>query len=472
MTEEITFILNNDFVSVKIDPAVVLLDFIRKQKHLTGTKEGCKEGDCGACTVLIGNIINDKLEYHSVNSCLLPLGNVNNTHIVTIEGLSKYNLTHIQTDFINEGASQCGFCTPGFIVSLTGYLINNEIYEIDKALNSIAGNICRCTGYISIKRAVSDVLNKFNSINGDGLDKISLLIKNNILPDYFSGIVERLKKLQTEKANGHDKSPKYFIAGGTDLYVQKPDELLEQQLIFIRDKNLSYIKVEENICRVGAGTTFEMINDSPVFQTHFPGLNRFMNLIASLPIRNCATMGGNIINASPIGDMTIFFLALNASVVLNNGIKQRKILLRNLFKGYKQLDKSVDEYLEYIEFKLPSKNSYFNFEKVSKRTHLDIASVNSAMHLEVVDSIITNIHISAGGVSSIPLYLENTSQFLLGKKNAIETLLEAVPIIQSEILPISDIRGSADYKRLLLNQLFKAHFIELFPETINVEALI
>ena len=339
-------------------------------------------------------------------------------------------------------------------------------------MNSIAGNICRCTGYTSIKRAVNDVLNKFNSINGNESDKVLLLIKNNILPHYFSGITERLKKLTTDKSKEHNEEPKYFVAGGTDLYVQKPDELLDQQIIFIKNKNLSYIKVEDNICRVGAGTTFEMINDSPVFQKYFPRLKNYLNLIASLPIRNSASIGGNIINASPIADMTIFFIALNASVVLNDGIKQRKILLRNLFKGYKQLDKSVDEYLEYIEFKLPSKNSYFNFEKVSKRTHLDIASVNSAMYVEAVDNIIKDIHISAGGVSPIPLYLENTSKFLLGKEIAIETLLEALPIIQSEISPISDIRGSADYKRLLLNQLFKAHFIELFPELINVEALI
>ena len=472
MTEEITFILNNDFISVKIDPAVVLLDFIRKQKHLTGTKEGCKEGDCGACTVLIGNLKNNKLEHQTVNSCLLPLGNINNRHIVTIEGLNSSNLTHIQTEFIKEGASQCGFCTPGFIVSLTGYLINNEFYEIEKALNSIAGNICRCTGYTSIKRAIDDVLNKFNSIDDKEPDKISLLIKNNILPNYFSGITERLMKLKSEKSNKHNNRLKYFVAGGTDLYVQKPDELLEQQILFIKNKNLSYIKVDSNICQVGAGATFEMINDSPVFQKYFSRLEHYFDLIASLPIRNSATVGGNIINASPIGDMTIFFLALNSAVVLSNGIKLRKILLRNLFKGYKHLDKSDDEYLEYIEFNLPSKNSHFNFEKVSKRTHLDIASVNSAIYIETDDNIITDIHISAGGVSPIPLCLENTSQFLLSKEITMDTILKTLPIIQSEISPISDIRGSEDYKRLLLNQLFKAHFIELFPELINVEALI
>ena len=472
MTEEITFILNNDLVAVKIDSAIVLLDFIRKQMHLTGTKEGCKEGDCGACTVLIGELKNNKVEYHSVNSCLLPLGNVNNTHIVTIEGLNSNKLTHIQTGFVEEGASQCGFCTPGFIVSLTGYLINNDVYEIDKALNSIAGNICRCTGYTSIKRSFNDILNKINSHGHKELDRILFLIKSNILPDYFTGIADRLGKLQTENSNGQNGRVKYFVAGGTDLYVQKPDELLEQQITFIKDKNLSYIEVQDHICRVGAGTSFEMIKNSSVFQKHFPRLELFMDLMASLPIRNSATIGGNIINASPIGDMTIFFLALNASVVLNNGLKHRKILLKDLFKGYKKLDKTDDEYLEYVEYKLPSENSHFNFEKVSKRTHLDIASVNSAIYLEVVNDIIKEVHLSAGGVAPIPVYLEKTTNFLLGKKIEIETLNNVLSIIQSEISPISDIRGSEEYKRLLLNQLFKAHFIELFPELISVEALI
>ena len=126
VTKEIRFILNNELVSIKSNPAVVLLDFIRKQKHLTGTKEGCKEGDCGACTVLVGSLTNNRIEYKSVNSCLLPIGNINHKHVVTIEGINSETFTTIQKEFINEGASQCGFCTPGFVVSLTGYLINNN----------------------------------------------------------------------------------------------------------------------------------------------------------------------------------------------------------------------------------------------------------------------------------------------------------------------------------------------------------
>ena len=472
MTENITFILNNDLVSVNIDPAIVLLDFIRKQKHLTGTKEGCKEGDCGACTVLVGELKDNKLDYHSVNSCLIPLGNINKTHIVTIEGLNSTNLSNIQAEFVKEGASQCGFCTPGFIVSLTGYFINNNIYKSDEALNAIAGNICRCTGYTSIKRSVNDVLNIINSDKHKEVDRISYLINNNILPDYFIRIAERLEKLQTQKSKDQNGRAKHFVGGGTDLYVQKPDELLGNQISLIKDKNLSYIEGENNICRVGAGTSFEMIKNSSVFKKHFPRFERFMDLIASLPIRNSATVGGNIINASPIGDMTIFFLALNASVVLNNGLKQRKILLKDLYQGYKKLDKTDDEYLEYIEFKLPSENSHFNFEKVSKRTNLDIASVNSAIYFEVENDLINEVNISAGGVAPVPLYLEKTSRYLVGKKIELDILNNALSILQSEISPISDVRGSEDYKRLLINQLFKAHFIELFPELINAEALI
>jgi xanthine dehydrogenase small subunit len=468
MNKIIRFILNNELISIRTDPAIVLLDFIRKQKHLKGTKEGCKEGDCGACTVLSGRLINKKLEYHSVNSCLIPLGNIENTHIVTIEGLCSPLLNQIQNGFIKEGASQCGFCTPGFIVSLTGYLLNKEVYDVDDCLNAIAGNICRCTGYSSIRRVVYDLL-KYSDYTGD---RITSLIQNNILPGYFTGIAQQLEKLEKAKTNDHNKDAKYFIGGGTDIYVQKPEELLDQEVCFIKDKNLSFINADEDKCCIGAGVTFQMIKDSSLLKEYFPKLDSYLNLIASLPVRNSATIGGNIINASPIGDFTIFFLALNASINLNNRHTSRKILLKNLFKGYKQLDKNSDEYLESVEFKLPAVNSFFNFEKVSKRTYLDIASVNSAVYIEADDGLITDINISAGGVAPVPLYLEKTSAYLRGKDLSAEVVLDSLPVIQSEIKPINDIRGSADYKRLLLSQLFKAHFSELFPELISIKELL
>lgn len=470
MSEGINFILNSELVTVKVNPAAVLLDFIRQQKHLHGTKEGCKEGDCGACTVLVGSFNNGKVEYKSINSCLLPIANINNKHVVTIEGINTDTFTPIQKEFINEGASQCGFCTPGFIVSFTGYLINCKKFSYDDAVNSIAGNICRCTGYTSIKNVLKKIEKETLGFKNGKTDRITLLIKNNFLPEYFSNIPQRLKNIKVTKSNGAPVNIGKIISGGTDLYVQQPDELIETQSTFMSGKDLSFIKISDDICTVGSTATFEMIKESEFFQDNFPRMNKFMDLIASLPIRNSATIGGNIVNASPIGDLTIFVLALNSGVKITDGKNTRKVLLKDFYKGYKNLYLNSDEYVESIEFKIPENNSHFNFEKVSKRTYLDIASVNTAIYLETEKDIITNAHISAGGVAPVPFYLSKTSQFLLNKKIEYEMIDNAIQVIQSEITPISDVRGSDEYKRLLLEQLFKAHFIELFPELIKMEA--
>lgn len=471
MTAEIKFILNNELVSIKSNPAIVLLDFIRKQKNLTGTKEGCKEGDCGACTVLVGSLVDKRVEYKPVNSCLLPIGSINNKHVVTIEGINYESFTPVQRGFIDEGASQCGFCTPGFIISLTGYIIGNRNFSLQAAENAIAGNICRCTGYTSIRRVLKGLTEKLAGMENSD-DRIAELATSGFLPQFFTTIPDRLKEFEIGQSNGKPAGMAKFISGGTDLFVQMPDKLLEIETSLLPVQNLAYIKNEEGKCVVGAGTTFEMIKNSDIFLHHFPRLHNYMNLIASLPIRNSATVGGNIVNASPIGDMTIFFLALNSMMTIVGEEKSRKIFLRDFYSGYKEIDLAPGEYVSEIEFKLPGGDSYFNFEKVSKRKYLDIASANSAIYLEAENGIIGNAHVSAGGVSPVPLYLKETSEFLVGRKITPELVSETSGIIQSEISPISDVRGSSEYKRLLIEQLFKAHFIELFPEVIKMEAVI
>jgi xanthine dehydrogenase small subunit len=184
-----------------------------------------------------------------------------------------------------------------------------------------------------------------------------------------------------------------------------------------------------------------------------------------------ATIAGNFVNASPIGDMTIFFLALNAGVVLNGNGNKRKIQLKDFYKGYKTLDKSDDEILETVFFEIPKQNTYFNFEKVSKRTHLDIASVNSAITIELSGNKMLNVHVATGGVFAFPRYLEKTCNYLNEKEITVSNILEASEILQTEISPISDARGTEKYKRLLARQLFFAHFIEMAPEKINMEEL-
>jgi xanthine dehydrogenase small subunit len=471
MKQNIEFILNDKNIIVSVNPAKTLLDFIRTDEGLKGTKEGCREGDCGACTVLLGEIDNGNLQYKSVNSCLFPIGNAVGKHIVTIEGLNNENLTPIQEEFNNEGSTQCGFCTPGFVNSLTGYVIENDVLNNKDAKNAIAGNICRCTGYASIKRTAENVVVNINNLNISSEDRIKALVNENILPKYFIEIKERLLKLNITLSK-FDLPKQSIIGGGTDLFVQKAESLLSEKISFSKDLELTEIKVIENYCHVGAGVTIEQFKNSKIIREYLPYLFEQLDLFASLPIRNSATIGGNIVNASPIGDSTSIFLALNSDLIINSNNKKRKIKLTQFYKGYKEIDLSNEEFLEEIVFELPNTNTKFNFEKVSKRTYLDIASVNTSIRIEVDGNIIKSISISAGGLAPTPLCLAKTSNYLKGKILNSEFILEALNIAQLEISPISDIRGSAEYKRLLLTQLIKAHFIKLYPDLIAAEVLL
>ena len=458
----ICFILNNITITTDLKPGMILLDFIRYHQHLTGTKIGCREGDCGACTILVGQFKNDEVKYTSATSCLMPLGNAHLKHIVTIEGINFENkLNPIQQAMADEGATQCGFCTPGFVMSLAGFCLNDK--EPENIFASIDGNICRCTGYKSIQRAA----NKIGQLLEERKEQspIEFVVKKNILPSYFTTIKERLQSLHS-KTNGvpQQKDAMYFVGGGTDLYVQKHDTMVDADIHFLFDnQDLNGITQKGNKCIIGASATVTDLKESAIMQKHFPDLNEHIKLVSSTPIRNMATLAGNFVNASPIGDFTIFFLALNAQLNLTPTLSKgegesRTIPLRKFYKGYKALDKKPEEFIEKIWFELPGKNSFFNFEKVSKRTNLDIASVNSAILVTIENDVIADAGISAGGVGPVPMYLQKTSAFLKGKNISEEVINEAIEIAQTEISPISDARGTAEYKRLLLGQLIKAHF--------------
>jgi xanthine dehydrogenase small subunit len=470
----IRFILNETEINTSLPPGMVLLDFIRYHQYLMGTKIGCREGDCGACTVLVGQIADGNLEYRSMTSCLVPLANAHGKHIVTVEGINfpGGELNPIQKAMADEGATQCGFCTPGFVMSLAAFCLNDKEATKENAIAAVDGNICRCTGYKSIERACGHVAETMKEKNG-----------KKILPEYFSAIKKRIWELN--KSDGQLRTPDSelptIIGGGTDLYVQKHDELKDAQSRFVFDHpELNGISKEGNKIFIGPSATVTDLKNSEIIKDIFPEFDRHAWLVSSTPIRNMATIAGNFVNASPIGDFTIFFLALNAHLTLalsTNGeekvnAQKRELALRDFYKGYKQLDKKPGEHIEKIWFDAPSKNFKFNFEKVSKRTNLDIASVNSAFTITIDGDKISEATISAGGVGPTPLYLKKASEFLRGKKLAEELIHEAIEIAQTEISPISDARGSAEYKRLLLGQLLKAHFIKLFPELKSEKLLI
>jgi xanthine dehydrogenase small subunit len=468
------FILNSDIIDTDVHPATSLLDFIRRNQNLKGTKEGCREGDCGACIVLIGEMNGKDIEYKNVNSCLVPIGDMNGKHVITIEGLNRLELTNFQTEMVNEGGTQCGFCTPGFIVSFSGYLLANKRYNFDDAIEFLGGNICRCTGYGTIKRAVTNSLNFINAsppVNGE--NKLNYLCRLNLIPEYIKNIPEILKSLNNEKKVNPLKKNSEVISGGTDILVQRWDELLKKEISLIfKTGDKDNITLENGVCTIKATTTVSEIEESKELNKIIPGLKEFLSLFGSRPIKNRATLGGNINNASPIGDMTNIFLALNSKIILQSEKTKREIFLKDYYKGYKTLDRKNGELISEIIFTIPGKNAKFNFEKVSKRIHLDISSVNSSILIEVKNNQILNTHISAGGIAPIPLYLKGTSLYLTGKDLNKDSIKEAVSIAMQEISPISDARGSAEYKRLLLRQLIYAHFLKLYPDAVRAEELL
>ncbi|MFN2438919.1 MAG: FAD binding domain-containing protein [Chitinophagaceae bacterium] len=462
----ISFILNNNLVTTDKSQGSTVLDYVRYSNRLAGTKIGCREGDCGACTVLVGDIENDQLIYHAVTCCLMPLGNAHGKHIVTVEGINMQKLSPVQQAMVDTNGTQCGFCTPGFIMSFTGFVLNEHTKTYEEAIAAIDGNICRCTGYKSIERSAQTIAEKLSSKQKE--NTIAWLVENGFIPGYFVDIKKRLKELKESNKflpgeNGTFVN-RMMMGGGTDLVVQKPLKVKNSRLQFLFDaKELKEIKLTEDQIHIGASVTVTEFAKSELIQKSFPELEKNIKLISSTPIRNMATMAGNLVNASPIGDMSIFFLALDADLVLNRNGNKRILKLKEFYKAYKIIDKEADEIVEKIIFPAMQKDSVFNFEKVSKRTHLDIASVNTACTIQSnKDDSIATIHLSAGGVAPFPKYLRNTCSFLTGKKITAEIMEQAFQIMDEEIAPISDTRGSEAYKRLLLRQLIIAHIVKFF----------
>lgn len=458
----IHFILNNETIQTDVPPGTTLLDFIRYHRHLMGTKIGCREGDCGACTVITGEMIDGVIRYRTVTSCLMPLQHASGKHILTIEGINPKDgsLTPVQQAFVEENGTQCGFCTVGFVMSLSCFCMQPST-QYEDAIGAMDGNICRCTGYKSIERAASRICNLLQSSNG--VPAIDRAVESGIVPAYVKSIPERLQALNTHATSVAQTRVSRLVAGGTDLYVQQPEVLMQASIYnAFETSSLRSITEAESTIAIGGAVTVTDLLASPVMQSHFPKLYAQLKLVSSTPIRNMATVAGNLVNASPIGDLTIWLLAMNATVVLKNS-RTREVPLRDFYQGYKILDKTADEVIEKITFGKPGASTYFNFEKVSKRRYLDIATVNTALSLQIEGGRIEHAHLSAGGVAPVPLLLKNASSCLDHQAFPLsaKVLRELHHLIQAEIHPIDDVRGSEKYKRLLMQQLFNAHLIEI-----------
>jgi len=440
---------------------------------LNGVKEGCREGDCGACAILVGELVNGAMRYRVVASCLLPLGELSGRHVVTIEGLNRESgLTPIQEAFVVEGGSQCGFCTPGIVVALTGFCLSSPDLTEEEALAAMEGNICRCTGYVAVVRAVRRFLDNLRPAVAAMEDRTRALVRCRVLPDYFAEVPSLLESIAGMPEPSCSPGME-FVGGGTDLYVQRAEDILHAPLRFLsRETSLKGVWRDKGQVYVGGATSTEEMRESEIIRESIPGFTRFSCLISSQLIRNRATVAGNIVNASPIADLAIILLALNAELGLEKDGEKRVVPLARFFLKYKEINLRPGEIIEWIRFRERTRDALFNFEKVSRRKYLDIASVNTAMAVRLESGVIVEATIAAGGVYETPRLLAETSALVTGEAVAPDLVREAALRACKEISPISDVRGSKEYKSLLLRQLIFAHFITLFPNMRLEETLV
>ncbi len=456
----IRFLLNDEIVETDAPSGMAVLDYVRDGADLKGTKHACREGDCGACLVLLGELGGDgRVTYRGLTSCLLPLGEVAGRHLVTVEGLAGGGLGPVQQAIVDEGASQCGFCTPGFVVAITDFLLNTTTFGLDEALIAVAGNLCRCTGYASIRRSIGQLIDEFRVTVGTADDRIEALVAVGVLPRYFRDVGKRLDGLRPGSQPTDPSAP--VVAGGSDLYVQRLHDIEPVSPRLLMREIPPRIWIENGQFNLSATVTAEDLKRSELLKEILGDIAPFIDLICSQPIRRRATIAGNFVNASPIGDMTMIFLALDADLVLRGPKGRRTLPLSELYLGYKELDLHEGEIVETVRFAADRREGRFNFEKVSKRTYLDIASVNSAAWLRVDGPRIVEACLAAGGVAPIPMRLVRTEAWLRGRDATVETAREAADLAASEVTPITDVRGTAEYKRLLVRQLVLAHFHEL-----------
>ncbi|WP_347139329.1 xanthine dehydrogenase small subunit [Paracoccus sp. SSK6] len=467
MTPALRFLLNGQAVELTaVGASDTLLDFLRINRRLTGTKEGCAEGDCGACTVLVGRLTDDGLVYEPVNACIRFLASCHGCHVVTVEHLRGPDggLHPIQAAMVEYHGSQCGFCTPGIVMALYGLWMSNPDAGVTEIETALQGNICRCTGYEPIIKAALAA----GRAGGQAADALA------VEREAVAAKLRDMRGQRVELSKGGERAiipadvddlatvleaePKAtIIAGATDvgLWVTK----------FMRDISPAVFighlmkskRVEGGEIRLGAGVTYS--EAAPLIRDHIPAAYEYWLRIGGWQVRNMGTIGANIANGSPIGDTPPLLIALGARIVLRKGAARRELPLEAFFIEYGKQDRAPGEFVEEVIIPIRPQAKIAAY-KISKRRDSDITAVAAGFCLTVDNGTITDARIAFGGMAGIPKRAAGAEAALKGQPFARDTFEAAARAVVDDFQPLSDWRASADYRRTVAANLFRRFWLE------------
>jgi len=452
----------------RVDPTMTVLQWLRGPERRCGTKEGCAEGDCGACTVVLGDLHRGRVRLRPVNACILFVPALDGKALFTVESLRDAGgeLHPVQRAMVECHGSQCGFCTPGFVMSLYALYESEPAPSRQRIDDALAGNLCRCTGYRPIVAAARRAYELGQRApDADAAEELAALLRSIARQDALElqGGGRRFFAPRTADALAElrERHPEArLVAGGTDvgLWVTKQHLELDTLISVSEVAELAVVSVGDMHLEIGAAATYADVH--AVLAAQHPDLGELVRRIGSVQIRNVGTLGGNVANASPIGDTLPALMALDASVVLRSGRQRRELPLDAFFVGYRKTALRPGEFLERIRVPVRAPHRHFRTYKVSKRFDQDVSAVCGAFSLELEHGLVRDVRLCYGGMAPTPVRARSCEAALLGRAWSDATLDAALPALDAELSPISDMRASAAYRRLVARNLLVKFYLE------------
>lgn len=468
MRDTIHFLLGFERRALRgVDPTLTVLNYLRTVERRCGTKEGCAEGDCGACTVVLGEAVDGHMRYRAVNACILLLPALDGRQLLTVEDLkSGAGLHPVQQAMVDCHGSQCGFCTPGFVMSLFA-LYQGESPPQRRRIDSVlAGNLCRCTGYRPIVDAARRMYElpadtRFAAREAQTMEALTQMRGEPPLALTFAErrfFAPRTVEHLADLLAGHPRA--VLLAGGTDVgvWVSKQHRALDTVIHIGGIAALNYVSRGDDVLEIGAATPYS--DCVAALGQAYPDFGTVLERLGCVQIRNTGTLGGNIGNASPIGDTMPLLIALGASAMVRSRAGRREVPLEAFFRGYRETALEAGEFIECVRVPLPVADLDFRAYKVSKRIDQDISAVCAAFALRLEGGRVRDIRIGLGGVAATPVRARRTEAALRGRPWNEATVAAAAAVLRSEFSPLSDWRASADYRRAVLGNLLRKCYVE------------